>query len=109
MAEALAVELEEVDAGQVGAGVDAAAVELGDDAVAIDLLRQPDDVDEPAAPLGAAVGERQDRSSGSPSPGSAAPSAAKRARVVGGDGGARGEHLVEPLELGDAERRLRRR
>ena len=69
---------------------------------------QPDRVDEPAAPLVAAVGAGQDqarrrrpRPPGAPS---RAPPGARR--TAPRPRGAVGEHLVEALELGDAERRL---
>ena len=49
---------EEVDAGQVGLAGDAALGQAGDRRVAVDLVAEADDVDEPAAPLLAAGGDR---------------------------------------------------
>ena len=54
----------QVDAGHVRLGLDPALGEVGDDRVAVGPRRQPHGVDEPAAPLGAAVGARQHEAGG---------------------------------------------
>ena len=71
-----------------------------------DVGRQADDVDEPAAPLRAAVGERQDEVVGVAGAGLGGTERRQALPVPAGHACAVGEHLVEPLELGDAERRL---
>jgi hypothetical protein len=50
---------EEVDAGQVSLAGDAALGKAGDRRVAVDALGETDDVDEPAAALLAAAGDRR--------------------------------------------------
>ena len=59
-AEALAVVRHQVDARQIRLGGDAALGEVGDHGLAVVALRHPHGVDEPAPPLGAAVGAGQD-------------------------------------------------
>ena len=97
-----------MDAGQVGLGVDPALGEVGDHGVAVGPGRQPDGVDEPAAPLLAPVGAGQHEARRVAVSGRCAVVERREPLACRAPAAARPgrQHLVEALELGDAERRL---
>ena len=106
--EALAVERQQVDAGQVRLGGDPALGERRDHRVAVGAVGELDDVDEPAAPLVAAVGAGQHEAGGIALAGGA-PERGEALAVERGDPRAPASSSSSALELGDAERRLRPR
>src|SRR3954451_13921071 len=90
----LAVVGHQVDRRQVGLRLDAALAQGEDRGVAVDPVRQLDDEDEPATLGPAGVLARQLE----------ALDVGEQLAIPAGDAGARGEHVVEPGELGDPQR-----
>jgi hypothetical protein len=94
VAEALAVEAQQVDRGEVRLRVDALVAQGPDRLVAVHVVRQLHDVNEPAAALPVGVGTGQPE----------AVDAAEPLAVERRDARPPGEQLLEPFELGEAER-----
>ena len=92
--------------GRYALDCDAALGEIGDHGLAVVALRHAHRVDEPAAPLGAAVSARQDEAVRVALAGGSAADRAQALGVGGGHARARGEQLVRLLDLRDAERGL---
>src|SRR5436190_17633488 len=93
VAEALAVEAQQVDRRQVGLGVDAALAQSGHCRVALHLGRKLHDVHEPASPVSALVGAGQTESL----------DVGERLRVERCGPCSLGKQLVQALELGEAD------